>query len=319
MPAKPSPEIESVVRRTIQAYNAGSDALVNLLSDDAALRILGFDQDEYWRSQREFIRVRVAQVEQAPDAEVHVDRVEAFEDADFGWATLFSTFITPEATTPLRNTAVLRLEDGIWRVIQWHNSVPMSNQQVFGVDLTRTLDELVHSVLDGDAELPGGSATEGTMTLVFTDIVDSTPLAEAAGDATWAATVAAHETTIRSITAAHDGMVVKFLGDGSMLAFESARAAVRTAIAVQESTADAPFSVRIGIHSGEVMRTETDLFGLTVNKAARIASAADQDQVLISSTTRDLVGALEGVHMAEARTIVLKGISGSHQILPVTW
>lgn len=319
MPAVPSAEIESVVRRAIVAYNDGSEALANLMSSDPSLRVIGFDRDEYWRSNAEFVGVRTTQTIEAPDSVIHVDLVDAFQDGDFGWATLFSTFSTPEAETHLRSSAVLRLEAGIWRVIQWHNSSPVSNREVYGVELTTTLGDLVDSVLDGEGQLPDGSSTEGTMTLVFTDIVDSTPFAEAVGDAVWATTVAGHEAVIRAATDAEGGTVVKFLGDGSMLAFESARGAVRSAIKIQEETADDAFAIRIGIHSGEVMRTQNDLFGLTVNKAARVASAAAAGQIMISSTTRDLVGSMEGATAGEPMTITLKGISGTHQIVPVTW
>jgi class 3 adenylate cyclase len=319
MTAVPSPEIESVVRRTILAYNAGSAALGNLMSSDPSLRVLGFASDEYWRSNAEFVSVRTTQTNEAPDAVVQVDLVDAFQDGDFGWAMVFSTLRTPEAETHLRSTAVLRLEEGIWRVIQWHNSSPVSNQQVFGVDLTTTLGDLVESVLEDGGQLPDASSTEGTMTLVFTDIVDSTPFAEAVGDAVWAKTVAGHEAAIRAATVAEGGTVVKFLGDGSMLAFQSARGAVRSAVRIQRETASAAFAVRIGIHSGEVMLTENDLLGMTVNKAARVASAATGSQIMISSTTRDLVGSMEGATMGEPMTVTLKGISGSHQIVPVFW
>ncbi len=64
------------------------------------------------------------------------------------------------------------------------------------------------------------------MTLAFTDIVDSTVLAESVGDVAWAEIIGTHESAIRSITESQGGAVVKVLGDGSMLAFESARAAV---------------------------------------------------------------------------------------------
>ncbi|MDX2380122.1 MAG: adenylate/guanylate cyclase domain-containing protein [Acidimicrobiia bacterium] len=120
-------------------------------------------------------------------------------------------------------------------------------------------------------------------------------------------------------TASEGGTVVKFLGDGSMLAFESARGAVRSAIRIQNETAAADFAVRVGIHSGEVLRTENDLLGLTVNKAARVASAAAGGQIMISSTTRDLVGSMEGYATGEPMTVTLKEISGTHHIVPVTW
>ena len=110
---------------------------------------------------------------------------------------------------------------------------------------------------------------------------------------------------------------MKLLGDGSMLAFASARAALRAAVEIQQSSVQAPFAVRIGIHSGEVI--EHDLFGLTVNKAARVASVAGAGEIMISSTTRDLVGSIEGIRMAEPEVVALKGLSNTHQIVAVEW
>ena len=193
------------------------------------------------------------------------------------------------------------------------------NPQIFGVELTTNLEELVTSVLDGPSPFPSSTGSEGTMTLVFTDIVDSTVYAESVGDAAWAETVGGHETAIRSITATHDGRVIKFLGDGSMLAFESARAAVRAAVDIQRAAAVGPFAIRIGSHTGETIRTADDVLGLTVNKAARIASAAGAGQILASSTTRDMVGSLDGVQIGEPQAVALKGFSDTHQIVPLEW
>lgn len=318
MPPTRSPEIESVARRALQAFAHDFESLRNLMSSDPSLRVLGFDRDEWWRGPTVFA-VREAQSQEQGEFRVRVDEVEGFEDGEFGWATVFSMFLTSVGATPLRTTMVLRIEAGVWRVIQWHNSSPVSNQQVFGVELTTTLDDLVTSILGDESQLLGAPTTEGTMTLVFTDVVDSTPLAESVGDDAWAKLVAQHEAVIEAATVSHGGSVVKFLGDGSMLAFESARAAVRTAIEIQKATVDAPFSVRIGVHTGEVQRTARDLFGLTVNKAARVAAATGAGGIMISSTTRDLIGSMDGVEMGDARTVALKGISDTHQIVPVAW
>jgi class 3 adenylate cyclase len=154
---------------------------------------------------------------------------------------------------------------------------------------------------------------------VFTDIVDSTGLAETVGDTSWADLINMHEATIRRVTAAQGGTVVKFLGDGSMLAFESARAAVRAAVDLQRATNHAGFGLRIGIHTGEVIRTAGDLLGLTVNKAARVASAAESGSIMISSTTRDLIGSLDGIRMGEPQIVALKGLSDTHQIIALEW
>ena len=117
----------------------------------------------------------------------------------------------------------------------------------------------------------------------------------------------------------HGGDVVKMLGDGSMLALGSARAAVRAAIEIQQAFHEEAFAVRIGIHTGEVVRTEDDLLGITVNKAARIAATADGGSVMVSSTVRDLVGSLPGVRFGQPKLVALKGLSDTHQIVPLDW
>lgn len=319
MPPTRSTEIEAVARRTLMAYLGDFETLRNLMSPDPSLRVLGFDRDEWWRGPDEFVGVRAAQVEESPELEVRVDDIEGFEEGEFGWATLFSTIITPDASIQLRHTALFRLESGVWRAIQWHNSTPVSNQAVFGVELTTTLGNLVSSVLSEDNQILPASFDEGTSTLVFTDIVDSTSLAESLGDAAWAGLIANHEALVEKTASRNGGRVVKFLGDGSMLAFESARAAVRASVDIQKTVSGGPFSVRIGVHTGEVQRTGKDFMGLTVNKAARVASATGGGEIMISSTTRDLIGSMDGFDVGEARTVALKGISGAHQIMPLLW
>jgi class 3 adenylate cyclase/ketosteroid isomerase-like protein len=315
-----SPEIEAVARRVVAAYQTGDmETMANLVSPEATLRVLGFDADEWWAGPDEFLKLRETQSVEIGKNHEEIHKVEAFEEGSFGWVTVFSTLVTPETETPLRHTAVLRLETGSWRVIQWHNSVPVPNQQIFGVALTTTLDDLVASVLDSEDQLASVASSEGTMTLVFTDIVDSTVLAESAGDVAWAEIIGAHESAIRGITASQGGTVVKFLGDGSMLAFESARAAVRAAVEIQRESAQNSYAIRVGIHTGEVIRTGDDLFGLTVNKAARITAAADPGGIMASSTTRDLVGSMEGIQIGEPKIVVLKGLSNTHQIIPIDW
>lgn len=91
------------------------------------------------------------------------------------------------------------------------------------------------------------------------------------------------------------------------LAFGSARAAVRAAVEIQRASDHGSFGVRIGVHTGEVIRTADDLLGLTVNKAARVAAAADSGSIMISSTTRDPM------------IVALKGFSDTHQVVPIEW
>jgi class 3 adenylate cyclase len=319
MPPTRSPEIESVTRRVLDAFQSGDMAtMANLFSGDPSLRVVGFAPDEWWTGPEEFLRVRETQIPEIGSMHLQVEKVDAFEDGAFGWAAISTTIATSETKTPMRHIAALRLEAGVWKVVLWHNSVPVPNSQIFGVDLTTTLDDLVTSVLSESGPL-ASSVLEGTMTLVFTDIVDSTGLAEMLGDSAWAELISRHEDIIRHVTAASGGTVVKLLGDGSMLAFESARAAVRAAVDIQRASEDADFGVRIGVHTGEVIRTAGDLLGLTVNKAARVASAADAGTIMISSTTRDMIGSLDGIRLGEPKIVALKGLSDTHQIVQLEW
>ncbi len=315
-----SAEIEAVARRVLTTWGRGdAETITNLFSSSADLRVLGFDAEEQWSGADEFLKVFITQMDEMPDWSIENHHAEAFEDGSIGWATLYSTIVSPEGATPIRHTAVFRLEGGFWKVVQWHNSIPVPNQQVLGVELTTTLNRLVASVLDDSSDLAEVSGSEGTATLVFTDIVDSTPLAQSLGDVAWAGMIGSHERTIGRIAELHGGTVVKFLGDGSMLVFESARAAIRAAVELQRSCDGEPYDIRIGIHTGEVIRTDNDLLGLTVNKAARVASAATGGGILVSSTTRDLIGHMEGVRTGEPKIVRLKGISDVHEVVPVEW
>lgn len=313
-----SPEVEAVVRRVIAAWQSRDiETMSNLFSSDPALRVTGFDPGERWVGPDEFLSIFRTQSGEWPSWTEEVTHVDAFQDGPFGWATIFSTLTTPETSSPIRHTGTLRLERGSWRIIQWHNAIPVSNRQIFGVELTTTLDELVGSIMQDSRSLVSLAGTEGTTTLVFTDIVDSTALAETMGDTEWANTVTAHGALLHRISAAEGGAVVKLLGDGSMLAFRSSRGAVRAAIEILRSVITAPFDVRIGIHTGDVISTGEDYLGTTVNKAARIAAAAGASEILVSSTTAEMVGSTPGIRMEDRGLAVLKGLSGSHHIYSV--
>jgi class 3 adenylate cyclase len=101
-----------------------------------------------------------------------------------------------------------------------------------------------------------------------------------------------------------------------MLAFESARASLRAAVEIRRSSSAAGLPVRIGIHTGEVVRAGDDFLGITVNKAARVAASADAE-IMLSATTRDLVGSMSGIRFGEPRMVALKGLRGVDQVVLV--
>ena len=138
-----------MTRRVLLAFETGDiEAMTNLVSSDPSLRVLGFAVDEWWAGPEEFLKIRETQTGEIPSFRAQVEKVDAFEDGVFGWAAVSSTIVTSETKTPMRHISVFRLEAGVWKVILWHNSVPVPNSQIFGVELTTTLDDLVTSVLN---------------------------------------------------------------------------------------------------------------------------------------------------------------------------
>lgn len=189
--------------------------------------------------------------------------------------------------------------------------------------IVRTIDPKV-ALAQSRATRSNMLAAEATATIMFTDIVGSSAMAERLGDRAARELLRAHNDIIRGKTSAHGGVEVKFMGDGFMLTFPSARSGVACAMDVQrelkgrslESASD-QLAVRIGLSVGEPIREEEDLFGQAVNHAARIADQATGGQVLISEIVYALVGRGGEFRFRELGQFELKGISGTHALYEV--
>jgi DNA-binding NarL/FixJ family response regulator len=153
---------------------------------------------------------------------------------------------------------------------------------------------------------------EGTVTILFTDIVGSTRMVEELGDDRALELFERHRERVRAIAADHGGHEVSLQGDGFMFAFPGARSAIDCAIAVQADAA--PLRLRVGLNTGEVITEEQGYFGRTVFLAARIADRAEPGQILISSTTRSLVPERAG---REVCRCLLKGLAGEQPLYEV--
>ena len=157
----------------------------------------------------------------------------------------------------------------------------------------------------------------------FTDIVDSTRLGEALGDAAWHAVLRRHDETVRSVVAEHGGEVVKHTGDGFFLAFGDASRAIEAMVVLQRRLAAyreregfAP-TVRIGIHAAEASRSGTDYAGTGVSLAARIGAAANGSEILVSRSTLD--AAPRSFPVTAERTLELKGIAEPTDVVSIGW
>jgi class 3 adenylate cyclase len=168
----------------------------------------------------------------------------------------------------------------------------------------------------GAVLLPGGGADArdpGIRTVLFTDIVDSTTLTHSLGDEAALGLFGVHDTIVRDALSALGGREVKHTGDGIMASFVSAAGAVRCAIQIQRELAkyekaqpDRPLKVRVGAAAGEPVEQNNDLFGSTVQLAARLCSHAQPEQILVTSAIAELcIG--KGLQFEDLGEVALKG------------
>lgn len=158
-----------------------------------------------------------------------------------------------------------------------------------------------------------GKLDPGIRTVMFTDIVGSTEMCSRHGDAAAMVMLEVHDRIVRAALAANSGREIKHTGDGIMAAFLSAACAVRCACQVvnglnDEGAAESPVAVtvRIGITAGEPVEQHDDLFGSTVQLAARLCAQAEPGQILVSNVIADLcIG--KNLHFRDAGEAHLKG------------
>ena len=165
-----------------------------------------------------------------------------------------------------------------------------------------------------------------TVTIMFTDVVDSAGITELLGDRQARDVIGDHNEIVRRQTKKHGGVEVKSLGDGFMLTFPSARLGVACAVAIQTELASPGGEnhriqpeVRMGLSVGEPIREEQDLFGKSVILASRISSIAEGGQVLVSQIVHALVANVGEYALKEVGALRLKGISGTHMVYEVAW
>jgi len=180
----------------------------------------------------------------------------------------------------------------------------------------------------GAVLLPDGGADArdpGIRTVLFTDIVESTALTQTLGDEAAMALFDVHDSVVRNALSNLGGREVKHTGDGIMASFVSAAAAVKCATQIQRDLArheknqrDVPLKIRIGAAAGEPVEQHDDLFGCTVQLAARLCSHASPEQILVSSAIAELCLG-KGFSFQDIGEVVLKGFDRPIRAHAVVW
>jgi class 3 adenylate cyclase len=321
---KPSAELSAVFLRFLRAVQERDESAVRgLMSPGEHTLIVGSDPREWFRG-AESVELILVQVRAMPSFEYQPKRIESFEHDRVGWVSAdVTSHVVGGSDIDLRMSAVFVLEGPGWRLTHLHTAAPRPDDpEHIGRELSATMRGILDS-LDADAE---GRALRQrlrtrTLTFLFTDIEGSTRRTEERGDFDWARVVEGHFAQIREIAEANDGVLVKTMGDGAMLAFGAAEEAVRSAIEIMRvalpEAGEDPIRIRAGVHTGEAVRNEDDYFGQTVNRTARIAAAARPGQILVSEVVKALVADQTDIPLGPGLVFELKGISGAQTLYPV--
>ena len=171
------------------------------------------------------------------------------------------------------------------------------------IDLPEEVEEFLRGTRTSTA------ADRQVATLLVTDVVGSTETAAKSGDASWKYQLAGHRAAVRASLARFGGVEIDTAGDGFLASFPLPSSALRCSLEIADDAAAVGIQIRGGIHTGEVLLQPSDIVGIAVHIAARVAALANPGHVLFTETVRSLVIG-SGISYEPAGEHALKGVPG---------
>jgi class 3 adenylate cyclase len=185
--------------------------------------------------------------------------------------------------------------------------------------LLKAITDFIGDPIADAKEQAKATAPSGLVTILFTDIEGSTAMTQQLGDDRAQDRVREHNTAVRDALKAHAGKEIKHTGDGIMASFASARGAVDCAIAIQRALATGDsVRIRIGLNAGEPVAEEKDLYGTSVQLAARVCAEANAGEILVSNVVRELAAG-KGFLFNDRGDHALKGFEDPVKLYEVSW
>jgi class 3 adenylate cyclase len=175
------------------------------------------------------------------------------------------------------------------------------------------LERFLGDVVEGKT---GVESDRVLATVLFTDIVGSSEQAASLGDRAWRELLERHHAVVRRQLARFRGVEVDTAGDGFFASFDGPARAIRCACAIVEAMPELGLEVRAGLHTGECELANGKVAGIAVHTGARVASLAQPEEVLVSSTVKDLVAGSE-LSFEDRGSHALKGIPGEWRLYAV--
>jgi serine/threonine protein kinase/class 3 adenylate cyclase len=188
-----------------------------------------------------------------------------------------------------------------------------------------SIDVLAEGLGHRQPDLSLASASDGTLALLFSDVVGFTQMIERLGDHDAREVLRDHNRIVRTEVAVHGGREVEIQGDAFFLVFADPSAALRCSVSLQHAFAEysashtEPLRVRIGLHVGEALRDGERFFGRSVNLAARVAGQARGEEILVSGDLVSRVSDPSPARFGASRSVTLKGIAEPQEIRQVDW
>lgn len=216
---------------------------------------------------------------------------------------------TESPILPMRNARALAAALPNARLV----AIERSGTAIFSDDVDEVADE-IEGFLTGTRPPPRHDRVLATV--LFTDVVGSTQRAADLGDRDWRALLERHHRLLRSELQRFGGREVHTAGDGFLATFDSPRLAIECARAAGESIRTIGLEIRSGVHTGEVELSDGDVQGLAVHIGARIGALAGPNEILVSSTVKELVVG-SGIGFEDRGGHELKGVPGEWRVYEV--
>jgi CheY-like chemotaxis protein len=198
-----------------------------------------------------------------------------------------------------------------------HNSFRLARLETgAGSAVYRLLSPSDRPETSGPGDAIESSGVRVLSTILVTDIVGSTEHVERLGDRAWTELLAANNRILRSELERHGGEEVDETGDGFIALFAQPAQAIRCAVAIRRRVAELGIEIHAGIHAGEVERSRGDVRGIAVHVATRVADAAQEGEVLVTATMRELVAG-SGLEFADRGEHRLKGVLEPRRLFAV--
>ena len=244
---------------------------------------------------------------------------EAMRAAWKAWESYDVTTLLPKVSAP---TLVIRNKHTRWYPVDVGQRIAaaipdarlMLIDDITYAPVPNLIDAFVGQGAARDTSIPPATAI-----ILFADIADSTALTERLGDAAFREKARELDEALRRAITSNGGTAIdgKLLGDGVLATFGAAREAIACAVAMHDAGSHAELPLHVGIHAGDVIREDGNVYGGAVNIASRVASEAAAGETLVSATVRDLARTSAGVSFEDRGERELKGVGEPVRVFAV--